>query len=143
MEEKIIYEMKRLINKANKKNESPIVAIITLNNKIIAKAYNKRNKSNKTIDHAEIIAITKANKKIKNWRLNKCTLYISLEPCDMCKNVIKESRIDKVIYLIKRNPTKKQYNKSNFEEVNSNNLQIQKFIEEYKKIIHNFWENKR
>ena len=78
METTIIRELTKLIEKAVKKDESPIGAIIMYNNKIIAKAYNNRNKTNNTLGHAEIIAIKKANKRLKSWRLNKCTLYVSL-----------------------------------------------------------------
>ena len=102
----IIKELKKLMNKAIRYNEVPVACIITKDNKIIAKAYNKINKSNNILDHAEIIAIKKASKKINNWRLNDCKLYISLEPCDMCKEVIKKSRISEVIFYSKQNEHK-------------------------------------
>lgn len=143
MEEIIITELNKLIKKAIKHNESPIAAIIVQNNKIIAKAYNKRNKSNITTDHAEIIAINHANKKLKNWRTNNCTMYITLEPCEMCKSVIKESRIENVYYFLPRNPEKKQYKGTKMANTD-NSLEInKKFVDNYKKIMHNFWENKR
>ena len=107
MEERIIIEqLKQLMNKAIKKNEVPVACIIVKNNKIIAKAYNKTVKTNNILDHAEIIAIKKASKKLNNWRLNDCKLYISLEPCDMCKEIIKKSRISEVIYYSKQNEHK-------------------------------------
>ena len=102
----IIEELKQLMNKAIKKNEVPVACIITKDNKIIAKAYNKTVKTNSILDHAEIIAIKKASKKIHNWRLNDCTMYISLEPCDMCKEVIKKSRLSNVIFYSKQNDNK-------------------------------------
>ena len=78
MEENIIInELNKLMDKAIKKNEVPVACIITKDNKILAKAYNKTNKTNNILDHAEIIAIKKASKKIKNWRLNDCIMYIS------------------------------------------------------------------
>ena len=85
--------------KAHKIKEIPVGAVIVdqLGN-ILGKGYNKKEKDNKTVSHAEINAITQANKKIQNWRLNGCTLYVTLEPCDMCKKVIEEARIKKVIY---------------------------------------------
>jgi tRNA(adenine34) deaminase len=143
IEEKITIELKKLIKKAVKSNETPVAAIITYEGKIIAKAYNKRNKSNITTDHAEIIAIKQANKKIKSWRLNKCMLYTTLEPCQMCENVIKESRISNVFYLIERNNNKNQYNKTNFKKLTIFNNETEKFACEYKKIIGNFFKNKR
>ena len=84
--------------KAYRKKEIPVGCIIVKNNKIIAKAYNKREKKQKTINHAELIAITKANKKIKNWRLDDCIMYVTMEPCMMCCGAIEQSRIKKVIY---------------------------------------------
>lgn len=84
--------------KAFKKNEVPIGAVIVQNNKVIAKAYNLREKSNQAIAHAEILAIQKANKKLKSWRLDNCTLYVTIEPCPMCAGAIVQSRIKKVVY---------------------------------------------
>jgi len=98
----ILKELNKLSNKAYKKGEVPVACIITYNNKIVAKAYNKRIKTNNPLKHAEIIAIIKATKKIKNWRLNNCNMYVTLEPCHMCKEIIKESRINKVFYIVKK-----------------------------------------
>ena len=107
MDERIIIEeLKQLMSKAIKKNEVPVACIITKDNKIIAKAYNKTLKTNNILDHAEIIAIKKASKKLHNWRLNECNMYISLEPCSMCIEVIKKSRISNVIYYSKQNNNK-------------------------------------
>ena len=139
----IIIELYKLLKKSKKQDETPVAALIVHKNKIIAKACNSRNKTNKTIDHAEIIAITKANKKLKNWRISNCTLYVTLEPCEMCKTVIKESRIDKVYYFLSRYKEKKQYNKTDFLCMNTDNNLVEEFNIEYKKIIKNFWQNKR
>lgn len=118
MEEKYINELINLSKKSLKKSEVPIAAlIIDENGKIISKAYNTRNIKQQTINHAEILAITKANKKLKSWRLNNCTLYVTIEPCDMCKSVIKESRIQNVYYLLPRLPEKNQYNKTIFNKL--------------------------
>lgn len=96
---KIEYELYKLIKKAARKKEVPVAAIIVYKNKIISKAYNLVEKKNSVLCHAEILAIKKATKKLKNWRLNDCTLYVTLEPCKMCKNIIEKSRIKKVIYF--------------------------------------------
>lgn len=142
MEEKYINELINLSKKSFKKSEVPIAAlIIDENGKIISKAYNTRNIKQQTINHAEILAITKANKKLKSWRLNNCTLYVTIEPCEMCKNVIKESRIDKVFYLVPRLKSKKIYNKTNFFQIEEKSNENS--IDKYKKIIEKFWENKR
>ncbi len=87
--------------KANKKNEIPVGAIIVRNNKVISKSHNNRQKKYNVLGHAEINAILKAEKKIKDWRLDDCDLYVTLEPCDMCISIIKESRIKNVYYLAK------------------------------------------
>lgn len=82
---------------ALKKGEVPIGAVIVKDNKIISKARNTREKSQNALHHAEIIAINKACKKLKSWRLNDCTMYVTLEPCSMCAGAILNSRISKVV----------------------------------------------
>ncbi len=82
--------------KAFKKNEVPVGAVIVKNGKIVAKAYNKKEKSKCSINHAEMIAIIKASKKFKNWRLDDCDMYVTLEPCPMCASAIKQARIKNV-----------------------------------------------
>ena len=140
MEEKYIDELIKLSEKSLKKSEVPIAAlIIDENGKIISKAYNTRNIKQQTINHAEILAITKANKKLKSWRLNNCTLYVTIEPCDMCKSVIKESRIQNVFYLLPRLPEKNQYNKTIFNKLKD----MSKKEDKYQEIINKFWKNKR
>lgn len=88
--------------KADKKNNVPVGAVIVRNNKIIAKAHNLKNSSKNVMDHAEIICIKKASKRMDDWRLSDCKMYVTLEPCNMCKEVIKSARIAKVYYLSKR-----------------------------------------
>ncbi len=83
--------------KAYKKEEIPVGAVIVKNGKVISKAYNKKNKSNKVKDHAEILAIDKANRKLRNWRLEECDIYITLEPCPMCASAIEQSRIKRIV----------------------------------------------
>lgn len=84
--------------KAYKRGDVPVGAVIVKNNKIIAKAYNKKEKQNNAIQHAEIIAIAKACKKLKTWHLEECTLYVTLEPCMMCTGAIIQSRIKTIEY---------------------------------------------
>ncbi len=97
---KFMFEALKQANKAYKKREVPIGAIIVKNNKIISRAYNKKEKSKIATHHAEILAINKACKKLKNWRLIDCTLYVTVEPCLMCCGAIIQSRIKKVVYGI-------------------------------------------
>ena len=83
--------------KAYKKEEIPVGAVIVKNGKVISKAYNKKNKSNRVKDHAEILAIDKANRKLRNWRLEDCEIYVTLEPCQMCASAIEQARIKRII----------------------------------------------
>ena len=101
MDEKILNELYKETLKAYKKNEIPVGAIIMKENKIIAKAHNNRQNNHSILGHAEIQAIIKAEKKIKDWRLNGYTMLVNLEPCELCQKVIKEARIDKVYYILK------------------------------------------
>lgn len=90
----------KLARKAEKNGDVPVGAVIVNSNKVIAKAYNKKEKNKIATKHAEIIAIEKACKKIKDWRLNDCTLYVTMEPCIMCTGAIIQSRIKKIIYIV-------------------------------------------
>jgi|SRR5690625_1068080 len=84
--------------KAFKKNEVPIGAVIVKDGKVIAKAHNNREKTQKFYGHAEFIAMKKANKKLNSWRLEDCDLYVTLEPCAMCAGAIIEARIKNVYF---------------------------------------------
>lgn len=84
--------------KAEKIGEVPIGAIIVYENEIIASAYNVRETSQLTLSHAELLAIEQANKQIGSWRLENCTLYVTLEPCQMCAGAIVQSRIRRVVF---------------------------------------------
>ena len=98
------YYMKLAIKqakKALKKEEVPVGAVIIKNNKIISKAFNKKEIKNDVTNHAEMIAISKACKKIKNWRLDNCEIYVTMEPCMMCSGAIEQSRIKKIVYGVK------------------------------------------
>ena len=84
--------------KAYKNGDVPVGAVIVKNNKIISKAYNKKEKNKVSVYHAEILAIIKACKKLKTWRLDGCSLYVTLEPCLMCSGAIIQSRISKLYF---------------------------------------------
>lgn len=85
------------------KNEVPVGALIIKNNQIIGQGYNLVNSTNTISNHAEIIAINTASKKLKNWRLLGCEIYVTLEPCHMCVGAINNCRIKTVIYGAKNN----------------------------------------
>jgi len=99
MEDKKEYFMNEALKqaeKAYKKLEVPVGAIIVKDGKIISRAYNQKEAKKSVVKHAEIIAIEKACKKIDNWRLNDCEMYVTLEPCPMCAGAIMNSRIKKL-----------------------------------------------
>lgn len=83
--------------KAYKREETPIGCVIVYEDKIIARGYNKRNWKKNTLAHAEILAINKASKVLGDWRLEECTMYVTLEPCPMCAGAIVQARIPKVV----------------------------------------------
>ena len=87
--------------KSLQENEVPIGAVIVKDNKIIARGHNKREKSQNAIKHAEINAIEKACKKLKSWRLENATIYVTLEPCPMCAGAIANARIECLVYAAK------------------------------------------
>ena len=98
----IIHEkyMKAAIKQAKKAydlGEVPIGCVIVHEGKIISRGYNRRNTDKNTLAHAEITAINKASKKIGDWRLEECTLYVTLEPCQMCAGAIVQARITEVV----------------------------------------------
>ena len=132
--------------KAFKTGDVPVGAIIVKNNKVIAKAHNMKEKNKNAIKHAEIIAIEKACKKLKNWHLNECELYVTLEPCKMCCCAIIQARIKKIYYSIES--TKFGYIESLdkiFEKNNNHFPEIEKGLcaEESRKILKEFFELKR
>ena len=93
--------MKEAIKQAKKAeqiDDVPVGAVIALDGKIIARGYNKRTRNEQTADHAEMIAIRKACKKVGSWRLEDCTMYVTLEPCPMCAGAIFQSRMKRVVY---------------------------------------------
>ena len=84
--------------KAYKNDEIPVGCVIVCENEIVACGYNKKERKNNALMHAEIIAIDKACKKLGSWRLDNCDIYVTLEPCMMCMGAIIESRIRNVYY---------------------------------------------
>ncbi len=95
-----VYFMKKALAQARvakSHDEVPVGAVIVKDGKVIARGYNKREKSQSATAHAEHIAIEKACKKLKSWRLSGCTLYVTLEPCIMCAGAIVNSRVDRVV----------------------------------------------
>lgn len=115
----------------------PIGAVIVKNNKIIAKAHNTREKKHDITGHAEINVIKKAAKKLGRWNLSDCLLYVTLAPCSMCKEVIKQSRIRKTFFILDKLGYKKEFSNSEFLKSNYLNEQM------YAAILSAFFKEKR
>lgn len=96
-DEKYMKEALRQARKAEALLEVPIGCVIVQNDKIIARGYNRRNTDKNTLSHAELNAIRKASKKTGDWRLEDCTMYITLEPCQMCAGAIVQARMGRVV----------------------------------------------
>ncbi len=97
LDEKYMKAALKEAKKAISLGEVPIGCVIVYNDKIIGRGYNRRNTDKSVLCHAEITAIKKACKKIGDWRLEECTLYVTLEPCQMCAGAIVQSRIPRVV----------------------------------------------
>ena len=97
MDEKYMKEAIRQAKKAYALDETPIGCVIVHEGKIIGRGYNRRNTDKSPLAHAEIAAIRKASKKLGDWRLEECTLYVTLEPCQMCAGAIIQFRIPRVV----------------------------------------------
>ena len=98
MDEKFMREAVRLAQKAKKKGEVPIGAVVVLNGKIIGRGYNLRTKLQMATAHAEMRAIDRACRKLHSWRLPGAEIYVTLEPCPMCMGAILNARIDRVFF---------------------------------------------
>ena len=96
-DEKYMKEAIRQAKKAYALKEVPIGCVIVYQDKIIARGYNRRTIDKNTLAHAELIAIRKASRKMDDWRLEDCTMYVTLEPCQMCAGALVQSRIDEVV----------------------------------------------
>ncbi len=96
-DEKFMKEAIKQAKKAYRLDEVPIGCVIVQNGQIIARGYNRRNTDKNTLAHAELTAIKKASKKLGDWRLEGCTMYVTLEPCQMCAGAIVQSRLTEVV----------------------------------------------
>ena len=96
-DERYMRQAVTLAKKAAANGDVPIGCVIVYEGKVIARGYNRRNVDKTTLAHAEIMAIRKASKVIGDWRLEDCTLYVTLEPCQMCAGAIVQARIPRVV----------------------------------------------
>lgn len=144
-----IKYMNQAIKEAQKAydiNEVPIGAVIVKDDKIISKGYNKREKINCSTAHAEIIAIEKACKKLKSWRLDGCDIYITLEPCMMCLGAIIQSRISNVYIDAKEPKNGAIESVMNINNINTTHRINYQFIDnnnKSKEMIQNFFKEIR
>ena len=133
--------------KALKNDEVPVGAVIVKNGKVIARAYNMKESKHCGVYHAEILAIMKACKKISNWRLENCDIYVTLAPCPMCASAIKQSRISNVYCGLSNSDSyamdvTKRILENN--DINSSvNLYTDLFSDEISMLLKDFFENKR
>ena len=133
--------------KANKKDEVPIGAVIVKDNKVIAKGYNKREKSKNAINHAEIVAIKRACRKLKDWRLETCEMYVTLKPCPMCAGAISNARIKRVYFGAEETNSKDNLCEQIFSSARLNHKVELIKLEEYSSIcselLSSFFKNHR
>ena len=128
-------------------DEVPIGAVIVKNKKIIAKAYNTKEKDNFVCSHAEIKAIEQASRILNNWRLDECDIYITLEPCPMCASAIKQARVNKVFFGIRNSDYNNMAIIKKIFEQDKNNKKVMMYGGYYKdkirKILKDFFYAKR
>ncbi len=96
-EDKYMRQAIKLARKAAANGDVPIGCVIVFEDKVIGRGYNRRNKDRSSLAHAEIMAIKKASKYLGDWRLEDCTMYVTLEPCQMCSGAIVQARIPEVV----------------------------------------------
>lgn len=132
--------------KAYKKGDVPVGAVIVKNGKVIAKAHNKKESKKVSTYHAEILVIEKACKKLKTWRLTECEMYVTLEPCLMCAGAILQSRIEKLYF----STTNQKFGyvssiDSILNQKNNHKVEIHEGLckEKSQKLLVDFFENKR
>ena len=129
-------------------DEVPIGVVIVKDNRIISTAHNNKNSDNLVTSHAEIIAIEEAERSLKNWRLDGCDMYITLEPCPMCASAIKQARIDNVYCALSNSDSN---NSKIIKMIFNDNDTVNKsvhyesdlFVDKSKELLSLFFKNKR
>ncbi len=139
MENKILEILIDEARQAFEEDEVPVGCVIIKNSQILSTSHNTKMQNKCVINHAEINAIITASKIIGDWRLDECTLYVTLEPCSMCKEAIRQARIRKVYYLLPSEFHNEDNKEINYTLIDQNN-EIQK---DYKLLLQQFFSNKR
>lgn len=129
-------------------DEVPIGVVIVKDDNIISRAHNNKNSDNLVTSHAEIIAIEDAEKLLKNWRLDGCDMYITLEPCPMCASAIKQARIDNIYCALSNsdlnnNQIVNQIFNDNDTVNKSVHFETDLFVDKSKELLSLFFKNKR
>ena len=141
IDKKILDLLLKMAEKAYKKGEIPVSAVILdQEGKLVSSAFNCRQKQYNVLGHAEISCILKAEKKIRDWRLDGYYMIVTLEPCNMCSMIIKESRLDKIYYFLPKKSDNESW------EINIDKEQIDKYSEysnKFKQLLTIFFNNKR
>ena len=141
IDEKVLDLLVKNAEKAFKKGEIPVSAVIVdQEGNIVSFSYNNRQNKCNVLGHAEINCILKAEKRIRDWRLDGYSMIVSLEPCDMCSMVIKESRLDKVYYFLPKKDDKSDY----ICDVDMFMIEdLPEYTEKFKYLLTSFFDNKR
>lgn len=129
----------KLALKAFRNGDIPVAAILIKNDKIVATGYNNRHKKGYVLGHAEVNAIIKAEKKLKDFRLDGYTMITTLKPCKMCQAVIEASRVSKVYYILEGKDDK-SYPQVNYVKLDKID---QKFVKNYFDLFNEFFQNIR
>lgn len=138
MKEEFVLATIEEAKESYQQDDVPIGAILVQNDKILAKAHNTRELEHNVLGHAEINVILKASKILNRWNLADCELYVTLKPCSMCMEIIKQSRIKKIYYLLDKLSFKKEFSDSEFLKINDpENEQM------YYKLLSDFFKDKR
>lgn len=141
IDKKVLDLLLKNAKKAYKKGEIPVSAVILdQSGNVISSSFNDRQKKCNVLGHAEINAILKAEKKIRDWRLDGYSMIVTLEPCNMCSMIIKESRLDKVYYFLPKKSDNDSW------EINIEKEQIDNYVEytnSFKYLLTDFFNNKR
>ena len=147
LDEKFMEIAIKEAKRAYQENEVPVGAVLIDNfsHKIITKAHNSKEKKNDITGHAEINAIRKAEKKLKKWRLENTTLYVTLEPCPMCMSAILQSRISRVVFMVNDEEFGAAHSKIDLTKIYKTNTTVFKIEEnpEYIKIFQDFFKKHR
>ena len=139
MKKKYVKKIYDLAVQSYNIDEIPVGAIVVKNDEIIGVGVNSREKEKSVVGHAEINAIKDACKRIGDWRLDGCEMYVTLLPCMMCAGAVLESRINKVYYLCDR--TNVCFNAMKY--INVEKIDDNEYEEKYLKMLRLFFENKR